>query len=278
MTQEEKVSKIQEIIKLKIFNKLEPRHTSSGHRYAFLESGHQQDSVTQKLGILHKPHLAKWQIRVAIEFLQVEDRWQRLNTPQYKDELMTGAMMAPFDVRDDAGNVGGQAHQAIERFLNQAIADEKLPEDITKFAIENCDPRAIASMRAAEAYFRKHNVIPIAVEILVGDARYSAGTLDCIALVDGVLTLIDHKTSNGVDQISYSAQVSAYKYFFEKMTSLTIKQCKILHLSKDSDKFTVYKVNYLPKAYKAFKQICGVYDWIYSRGDKIEKDIKRLKI
>jgi len=81
-----------------------------------------------------------------------------------------------------------------------------------------------------------------------------------------------------VDQVGYSAQVAAYKYFFEHMTGVKIAKVKILHLSKDSDKFTVLDVKNLPQAWKAFKQICQVYDWVYSKGDKIINDIKRLKI
>ena len=48
--------------------------------------------------------------------------------------------------------------------------------------------------------------------------------------------------------------------------------------SKDMDKFTVYKVNFLPKAYRAFKQICGIYDFVYECKGKIVRDVKRIKI
>jgi hypothetical protein len=146
------------------------------------------------------------------------------------------------------------------------------------FSKEGDDPRAIASMRAVEAYFHRHDITPIASELLVGDIRYSAGTLDFLAIVDGALTLIDFKTSNSVDGISYSMQVAAYKYFFERMTGLKIKRVKILHLSKDYDKFTVYIVKALPQAFRAFKQICGLYDWVSDSKEKVLKDVKRVTI
>jgi len=272
------VEEIQKVIQEKIFGVWTPNHDSSGHRYQH-KNGKNLKSVTTKLGILHKPHLAKWQIRVAIEWLNVEDRWKRLQNEHWKDEMMTGAMLAPFDIRDEAGGIGTIAHNAAERYINEWIATKEQPTDMQSFAIENPDPRSVASMRAIEAFFTKHHIIPIASELLVGDLRYSSGTLDFLAMMDGKLTLIDFKTSNGVDQISYSAQVAAYKYFFEGMTGLTIKKCKILHLSKDYDKFTVYDVTNLPKAWKAFKQICGVYDFMYDGKDnKIIKDIKRISI
>jgi len=269
---------MQEIIKQKITGVWVADHDGSGHRYLHNPTGKHQRSVTTKLGVLSKPHLAKWQIKMAINWLCVDDRWKRLQNEHWKDEMMTGAMLAPFDVRDDAGAVGTVAHNAIERYINEWIATGTKPEDIKSFAPTVCDPRSIASMRAVEVYFKKHDIEPIASEILVGDIKYSAGTLDFLAFVDGKVTLIDFKTSNGVDQVGYSAQVAAYKYFFEHMTGVKIAKVKILHLSKDSDKFTVLDVKNLPQAWKAFKQICQVYDWVYSKGDKIINDIKRLKI
>lgn len=276
---DEKVEKIQEIIRLQITGVWEPNHDGIGHRYLNIKTGHNQRSVTTKLGILSKPHLTKWAIRMGVEWLKIEDRWQRLNTEVSAEEMLSGAQMAHLDVRDDAGGVGTQAHNAIERYINEWIASGDRPEYIKSFAKPTDDARAIASMRAVEAFFIKRNIVPIASEILVGDIRYSAGTLDFLCLMDGILTLIDFKTSNSVDPVSYSAQVAAYKFFFEGMTGLKIKQTKILHLSKDYDKFTVYDVKYLPQAYRAFRQICGVYDWLSdNRKEKIIKDIKRLSI
>jgi len=272
------VEQIKKIIDEKITGVWEARHGISGHRYYNTKTGHYQDSVTSKLNVLNKAHLAKWQIRIAIEWLLVNDRFKQLSDPQWKDDAMTGAMLAPFDVRDSAGAIGSVAHNAVERYINEWIATGQRPEDIKSFAMENSDPRAIASMRAVEAFFVKHPIEPIASEILVGDIRYSAGTLDFLCLMNKDLTLIDFKTSNGVDQVSYSVQVAAYKAFFESMTGLKIKQCKILHLSKDSDKFEVWIILNINKAWSAFKNICRVYDWMYNKKDKIIKDIKRIKI
>ena len=269
---------MQELIAQKVTGIWVPQHDSSGHWYLHTPTGKLLSSVTSRLGILSKPHLAKWQIKVAINWLCVEDRWKRLQNEHWKEEMMTGAMLAPFDVRDDAGAVGTVAHNAIERYINEWIATGEKPLDIRTLAPVGCDPRSVASMRAVEAYFKKHEIEPIASELLVGDIKYSAGTLDFLAIVDGKLTLIDFKTSNGIDPVSYSAQVAAYKYFFEQMTGVKIEKTKILHLSKDYDKFTVLDVKNLPKAWKAFKQICGIYDWVYAKGEKVISDIKRLKI
>lgn len=272
------IEQIKNIIQTKVSGVWETAHDGSGHRYRNTITGNLQRSVTTKLGILSKPHLTKWSINMAIQWLQVEDRWQRLNHDSWREEMINGAQMAHLDVRDDAGGVGTQAHNAIERYINDWIASGVRPADMKSFALPTDDPRAIASMRAVEMFFVKHDIVPIASELLVGMDKHSAGTLDFLCFMNGKLSLLDWKTSNSVDQISYSAQVAAYKFFFERMTSLKIQQCKILHLSKNYDKFEVWKLNNVGKAWKAFKQICSIYDWIYDGKEKISKDIKKIKI
>lgn len=269
---------VKAIIKAKVIGIWEPCHDDNGHRYRNTKTGHIQRSVTTKLAILSKPHLINWAVKMGAEWLLKEDRINRIATERFRDDMIKGMQLAHADIRDDAGGVGTIAHNAAERYINEWIEFDERPTDMQKFSIANPDPRAIASMRAMEAFFAKNSIIPIASEILVGDIRYSAGTLDFLCIFNGKLTLIDFKTSNAVDQISYSAQVAAYKYFFEKMTGLKIESCKILHLSKDYDKFDVWKIANAAKAWNAFKRICGTYDWIYGPGNKIIKDIKRTKI
>lgn len=273
------IDDIKTIIKEKVRGVYEPRHDSSGHKYLNTKTGVLQKSVTTKLsGTIPKPHLTRWAVKMGIEWLEKEDRFLKLSNESWREEMISGAQMAHLDVRDDAGGVGHQAHEAIEKYILSWLQTGVKPTDIRLFAPLGTDPRAIASMRAVEAFLSKNDVQPIATELLVGDDKYSAGTLDFLAIMNGKLTLLDWKTSNAVDQISYSLQVAAYKYFFESMTGLKIKQCKILHLSKDYDRFDVWKINNINKAWFVFKQLCSAYDWMYGQKDKIVKDIRRISI
>ena len=269
------LEKLKTIIKEKVDGKWVPKHDAFGHHYS--NGSILQDSVTTKLGILNKPHLLKWAIRKGVEFLEFENRWQRLASHD-REELLSGAQSAYTDIRDDAGSVGTQAHNGIEKYILEWISTQKRPDDIKKFLIEKADPRAIASARGIEALFKTKEIIPVASEILVGHHKYSAGTLDFLCFWEGKLTLVDFKTSNHIDKISYSMQVAAYKYFFEHMTGIKIPQLKIIHLSKDYDKYDIYKVNNIGQASIAFKALCRVYDWMTDGKEKVAKDIKRLRI
>jgi len=278
MTTDEKVEKIQEIIKLKVLGVWEKRHTEAGHRYANLQTGHIVDSVTTQIGaVIAKPHLIKWAIKMALNWLLEGDRLEKLRNIHSREEMFAGAMLAHTDFRDEAGSVGSLAHSGVERWLNDGIASGVLSEDITKFAVVNCDPRAIAAMRSVEKLFKDKNITPIATELLVGDIRYSAGQLDSLVFWENDLCLLDWKSSNQVSQ-EYILQAVAYLKFFESMTLLKIKKIKIVQMNKDQDKYTVYNVGNIAASWRAFKQLCGLYKWRKDRKNVLEKDVKRISI
>lgn len=275
----QRTKEIKEIILAKVHGVWVPEHDASGHKYRNTLTGHMQRSVTTKLGVLNKPHLLKWAVRMGIEWLEKDGRFEKLGNEHWRDEMVTGAQLAHIDVRDDAGGVGHEAHDSIERYINEWIATGVRPIDIRAFCdLTKEDQRATACARAVEAMFIKNSVYPIWSELLVGNIKYSAGTLDFLCFWNGQLAVLDWKSSNAVDKINYPLQVAAYIKFFEEMTGLKIKVAKIVHLSKDYDKFDLWNILKINAAYKAFKHLCAIYDWMNSRDEKIVKDIKRLTI
>jgi len=262
---------IKKIIEEKVIGKVKPDHDAYGHHY-LLPSGTRVDSVTTK-NVLDKPHLLNWAVKVGVEWLEKNDRFARLNGPE-REATIKGAQMACKDIRDDAGNIGSIVHSYVEEYINKWLRDGIKPES---FIDRTADYRVIAGCRAIEALFVKHNIVPIASELLVGDERMnSAGTLDFLCFWDGKLTLVDWKTSNAVDPIGYSMQTAAYKKMFERMTGLRIKECKIVLISKYDDRVSVYKLSDAKSALKAFMNLSKVYDWVSDRSEKVYKDIKQL--
>jgi len=270
---------IKDIIAEKVTGVWQAAHDETGHKYIHTPTGVLKKSVTTKLSILSKPHLISWAVKVSAEWLLNEpSRLDRIQEERSRDDIIKGMQFAHTDIRDSAGSIGTDSHNGAEKYIIEWIKTGKRPKDIVSFMRDGCDTRSIAAARAIEAWFTKSDAVPIASEILVGN-KYSAGTLDLLYLDKaGKLCLGDFKTSNAIDQTNYSLQIAAYRYMFQEMTGLKVKDCKILLLSKDMDKFTVYKVNFLPKAYRAFKQICGIYDFVYECKGKIVRDVKRIKI
>ena len=79
-----------------------------------------------------------------------------------------------------------------------------------------------------------------------------AGRVDCIAEYDGVLSIIDFKTSrserNDDWNESYYIQASAYAEMFEERTGTPIQQIVILVVTEDGvvQEFIKEKTEYLP--------------------------------
>lgn len=259
-----------------------PKHDDRGHHYQF-PSGEIVDSVTTKL-IVDKPHLVKWAAKMAFEWMEEGNRWEKL-TIENRDEYLQGACLAHTDVRDTAGSLGTLAHETVERYLNDWMANDRRPNDIQDFLPvmkegEKLDYRVIGAVRSAEASFDKYTIVPLASEIVVGSTKFNcAGSLDDIMYnwKTDEIELWDTKTSNQVSD-TYAMQVAAYKKFFEEMTGLKVGKCYIRLLDKFSNRFKVYKVPNLPAAFKAFKAITTVYDWQYNGKKKLIEDKKIVKL
>ena len=92
---------------------------------------------------------------------------------------------------------------------------------------------------------------------LYSDKYMVAGRVDCIAEYDGVLSIIDFKTSrserNDDWNESYYIQASAYAEMFEERTGTPIQQIVILVVTEDGvvQEFIKEKTDYLPKLINA---------------------------
>jgi len=290
------LEQIQNIIREKVTGKIEACHDDFGHHYKFVNTDVIVDSVTQK-NVLDKPHLVPWAIGLAIVFLEEENRFERLKDDKEREDLIRAAKLQYTDVRDNAGTIGGQAHDAIEDYTNKWIQTGQRPEDIKLFVYDTVQEeplvvngigmgtksyylkngkqvnyKAIGGARSAEAAYKDYGVTPVACELLVGVQQHGAGTLDLLVLNrKGELELWDWKTSNNVNDF-YALQVSAYARFFEIMTGLKIKRCRIFKIDKTSDAFKPYDVPDIRGNFKIFKALSLVADWTTSRKKKLIED------
>jgi len=261
----EKIALIQGVIK--------PDHSEHGHFYV-LASGKRVKSVTSK-NVLRADHLIPWAAGLAIDFLQVGDRWKELSGPN-GEAYKKGAQLQYINIRDDAGDVGNKGHDVIEDWINEWINSGVKPSDIKTFVPNNSNYRIYAISRSAEAVFNKFEVIPIASELLVGSEKIeTGGTLDMLVLNNkGEIELWDWKSSNQMQDF-YVCQLAAYKFCFEEMTGLKIKKTKVFKLDKFSDRFKVYK----PLHHKgeltpigAFKLLSKLADWQNNSKKKYAED------
>lgn len=273
-----------EIINNKVAGKVVACHDATGHHYRFTDNGNVVDSVTTKLSILDKPHLKNWAVKMGLEWLEKDNRWEKYLEAK-KDtanEYLQGAILAHTDIRDDAGNCGTHVHQAAEDFINQWISTSVKPDDIVQFIPEaaKSDGRVWAGARSVKKLFDdRPNIVPIASELLVGNEKMSsAGTLDLLVLNGKDIEIWDLKTSNSIDRIGYSVQVAAYSSMFTSMTRLHPKTWRVIKISKDYDKVDLYKLIGYGKATKCFRALSKVYDLINNNQFTLEKDVLKITL
>jgi|GEM_PF-2657344 CRISPR/Cas system-associated exonuclease Cas4 (RecB family) len=180
------------------------------------------------------------------------------------------------------------------------------------------DSRAYAIVRSAEKFINDYHVEPIAPELRVVNERYGyGGMLDLLAKAAEVevegdkecpstngahnfmiysrsrdihecghcgrriryyLTLIDWKTSNSVMKPKYAMQVASYWYALKEMADIKPDKILIVQLDKSRMKYTVVKPTHRPSAFKAFRDIGKVYNWLNDEDKKIEKVSQKKQI
>lgn len=256
------------VVDQKVRGRVIARHTADRHFYEVAATGRLLPSVTQK-NVLQSPHLLPWAARLAVEHVHANGLWPELDGPRGK-EIMRTATTRHAAVRDDAGNVGTQAHDAIEAYVNEWIASGRRPDDIAPFLEPGADPRAVSGARAGAAFFDRYPATPIAAELLVGvdtPTFQAAGTLDLVVqTADGKLEIWDWKTSNRVSPF-YAAQVAAYARAFELMTGLRVTgQLRVAKISKDDGSVKPYVVRDRKAALELYKSSARCYDLVYADG------------
>lgn len=167
--------------------------------------GIQQPGVTTVVGLREKPALVEWAFRVGKENPQL------YSVRQYTDEL---------------AEVGKAAHTMIAAHL--------------KGLAPNIDDYTPAAVRMAEVPFSKYlewakgkkiEVIFADSKQLVSETYRYGGTVDLLARIDGIVTVLDFKTGKAIyDEMFF--QVAAYAHLVEECVSLKVEQIRILQIGR----------------------------------------------
>lgn len=127
-------------------------------------------------------------------------------------------------IMEQAGSVGTSVHKMIECYLNNVNSYEK--RLLVRAHFENI-----------KSLLDKIDNIHFTEIALFSDQLHTAGTCDVISQYDGVLSIIDFKTSRKKKQNAwiqdYFLQATAYALMYKEMSGLDIKQGVILITGED---------------------------------------------
>jgi hypothetical protein len=168
------------------------------------------------------------------------------------DKILAEAKKADADALEDAGEVGHQAHDFIDRICKSVVAqdDKRLEEVLCNFPDE---PRACNGAIAALDFFIQHNIRIVKSEFRCLSLKHKAcGTGDLLAYVDSCggdccpepftnrLSYIDFKTSNYLYS-TYLLQAAFYcQAIEEEFPELPVEDRWILRLDKENAEFDAW--------------------------------------
>ena len=163
-----------------------------------------------------------WAVKVAVRKLK-----ELLDAGATFDEAYAEAKGESGRIMRTAARRGTAVHHLIEG---------KAPIDL---AVEEGDMPMVQVMYDSFILWAKErNFVPVANEVPVWSDKHGyKGTLDCIGEVDGVMTLLDWKTSNSI-RLGYRLQLAAYWYAYKESQKepQDVKLIRIVRFGARSDK------------------------------------------
>lgn len=205
--------------------------TVDGKRYYLTPEGNKYSSVTTVTGIRSRQSIAEWRKKVG------EEEANKISTR--------------------ASSRGTKFHDIIEKYLNNSL-DEK---------VEMQNPLPYTMFKSAKKTLDRINNIHLLESALYSDYLQLAGRVDCIAEFDGVLSVIDFKTSSKEKEEyqieNYFVQETAYAAMYYERFAIRPEQivtiiscesgCTQLFVKKNINKYFQLLKEYI----KEYKQVYG---------------------
>lgn len=179
-----------------VFTPIEVETTESKKgRFYHIPNGNTYPSITTILGTGDKPWLTDW--RQSLGDVKADKEMKR------------------------AADRGTAVHSMIEKFLNNN------PTPTERHLLEH-----IGEFNSLKLHLKKINNIITQETPLWSDVLKTAGRVDCVGEFDGVLSLIDFKTStnskNDTMIFDYWLQVTAYALMFQERYNIQIDNAVII--------------------------------------------------
>jgi hypothetical protein len=228
-------------------------------------------SVTTILGAISKPALVNWAANqertlVLAAAADLNDELSALETavvPMSRSVYLStldakcGQQRAHAKLLEKAGDIGTQAHALVEAWCRARLGVTDAPK-----APDACD-EARRAFAAFEAWAVSVDLQPILIEERIVSRRHGyAGTVDLLALVKGVTTVVDFKTGKSIYGEAHLQNV-AYQVAVEEMGLAIPDAGLIVRLPKaasDPD-FEVAEVPSVDELLPVFLAVRRLWEW-----------------
>jgi hypothetical protein len=243
------------------------RDTTQGRFYNI--DGQDYASVTTILQAISKPALVGWAakeertmtIQAAADLYEDVHGTPKMSRPTYITTLdaRIGKIKAHQKLLAKAAEIGSQAHALIEWNMRKALGQVVGPEP-------KIEEKALWAFMAFEDWAKAVDLMPVLIEQTVYSHTHCyAGTMDLLARVNGVLTLLDFKTSKAVYGEAHLQNV-AYQVALAEMGHQRAEAGLILRLPKieQDPAFEAVQVPPANTLFPTFLAVKQVWEWWYA--------------
>jgi hypothetical protein len=187
------------------------RYDDVKHKYVAIDDKQiiNAPSITTVLKVINKPALVPWAVNQAINHLKSRLFDGGEFEPEEIDHFLDEAKHAHQQVKQEAADIGTEAHHWLETYWRQkqnaAVLGTEFIEPLrpNHLLVANC-------VNAATKWIDEHHIQPLIIEKPVYSRQHQvAGRLDKLAIVDGRLAVVDWKSSTGI-WAEYVLQTAAY--------------------------------------------------------------------
>lgn len=230
----------------KIQSKIEDRYSFDDSRHCHMLDGKPLIGVTTCLGIIAKPALVPWAVKLAVEYME---NWLESDSPyESRAEALANAKKAHTEKKDTAGTFGKNVHKACEEWIKEGKNPEGLDEKEQK-AFDNF-----------KSWAETHNVKFLESEINVwSEEMWTGGICDLVLEIDGKKYIGDIKTSSAIYP-EHFIQCSAYSEMLKDRYP-DVHGMVIINLQKTGK--LDHKFNYEVKEnFEAFKAALHLYKFL----------------
>jgi len=190
-------------------------------RHIYNVKGKRVEGVTGVTGIIAKPALMYWSVKMAIEYLEENLKPGKVYDELEIKKLLDAAKMAHRIKKTDAGDLGTLVHEAIETFIRK--------NEITKLV----NPVAKASFEQFIKWATDNKVTFTESERKIYSKKFNyAGTMDFFCEKKGKSFVGDTKTGSAIyDEMWF--QTSAYQQAYQEETGTKVDGQIIVRVGKD---------------------------------------------
>jgi len=251
-------------MEVQIYNgKINIKFLEGNHSYYV--DGKRVQSVSSIVNQLENPALTSWKLNCAGDYLNdLLNKGIQINQSHIEESKKYHETIS-----NEAKEIGIKVHDYCEKFAISCINKQDLPE-IPK----DIDDKIVSGINAFLEWYSNNNIEFLETEKIVYSKNLNyVGKFDLLCRINGILTLVDYKTSKGIYN-NQEWQLCGYSIAYKEEFGNIPLQLLLLHFDKDSGQFTPHIVEEQDKKEQIFSTMAKLKNLL--KANEIKNEANKL--